>query len=195
MKAPSLEALQRRLDRLERQNRCWRGLALLLLAAMTGLGLFQGARPIVVEAQQRRLDVGDPGEPAPLFVSQVKMAQRALEIIDDTISIGAPVPNPSSVVFNWSYRMLSAELFATTENDPVQFAEPEVYLSQAKGDPVQARVRSLEKHLARMKQWEARFRPLAEGSKFSLLDFLEIQARRLQAEQWLARELHKPKRG
>lgn len=130
--------------------------------------------------------------PTALFREQLRMGREALGIIEESVKIGAPVRDPSTVFTVWSQRILGAQLFLSFGPGERAFAEPEAYLSLAEGPPNPERARAFEDHLGRMRRWERRFRPLYEDGQFSALDFLEIQARRLQAEQWLARESSRP---
>jgi hypothetical protein len=72
--------------------------------------------------------------------------------------------------------------------DEPRTQDVEVYLTLMHCRPKAERLAAFEDHVARMRTWEKKFRPLAGNGTLSTLDFLELQARRLQAEAWLARE-------
>lgn len=209
MSTLDMAALAARVDRLEREGRRWRRLAVACAATALALAGWLAARPRVVgaarqepakEARQEPAkgaeapEPGAPADPLALIEQQRQMAIRALKIIDETANLGAPVPNPATVTSGWSFRLLGAELYRSLvqEAGAPRTVDPEVYLATARGAPDPGRVASFQAHLDRMRRWEQRFRPLFEDGRYSALNFLEIQARRIQAEQWLSREQNKP---
>lgn len=194
MSTPEIDALARRLDRLERANRRLRWTAFGgLLAAAIAFGVPGAARPRAVAAPPEGPRVTDPGDPLPLYDELHQTGRRAIDLVNLSLRVGAPVNNSPAVVAAWSLRILDAEIFRTSPKGGLRSGDPEVYLSTAKGPPDPPRVRAFQEHLNRMRAWEERFRPLASDRRLSALDFLELQARRIQAEGYLARELHKPR--
>lgn len=133
-------------------------------------------------------DAANTDEPRKLVEEQLKLANRALDLIDRSAKIGAPVSNAATDVYQWSYRRLGTRLFLTFGPDEHRTMDPEVYLAMAQGPPHPDRIAAFEEHRELMRSWEARFRGLARTGIGSQLNFLTFQAHLLQAEMWLARE-------
>lgn len=182
----------RRLARLERENRRWRWAILALLVVVCSLGIFGGLRPRAAAARQddRRADTAVDARA--LYEELHQKGHRAINLIDQTVKIGAAIPDPSTTVAVWSLRLLATDMYRCSSKGGPRTVEPEIYLSTATGPPDPERVRAFQEHLTRMKSWEERFGHLSKKGYLSQLDLLEIQARRIQAEAWLAREMNKP---
>ncbi|MDB5351855.1 MAG: hypothetical protein JWN86_3102 [Planctomycetota bacterium] len=188
----ALSMLAANVRRLQRENRRWRRAATVVLLMAVAAAFSGGLRPGMIVAQEAS-SVKDPGDPLAVYQQLRTAALEALDLVDKSVKLGAPGPDPAGRVAGWSFRLISADIYLITSNSAVRTSDPEIYLSWAKGPPDPRAVRAFSEHLARMKLWEDRFRPLARDRQFSALDFLEIQSRRIQAEGMLARELHRPK--
>jgi hypothetical protein len=184
-------SIQERLERLERQNRFWRWTACVGILAAVGW-LASGTRLQTVAAQQAAYAADDPGNPARLLEDLHQLGHKAIRMIGRSQELGSPVPNAPSTVGTWSMRLLGTDIYRASPREGPWTAEPEVYLSTAKGPPNAQRVQAFKEHLARMKEWEKRFEAMEKSGQVSDLDLMEFRARRLVAEIWLARELHKP---
>ncbi len=191
MDNPTLDAMARRMDRLERENRRWRWAALSALIGLVALGALSGLRPRSVEARQAEKSEKPPGNPSELYTELHRMGHRAIAIIDETVDMGAPVSDPSFKVSTWSLRLLGTDFIASSPKEGPRTLEPEIALALAKGPLGPERIKALREHLARMRLWENRFRPLVRDGRLSALDFMEFQARRIVAEAWLARAMEK----
>jgi hypothetical protein len=127
-------------------------------------------------------------DPEAVAKTQLKISRQALDMIRRSNQLGAPIINQRRDVYRWSRRLLSAQLYLSLPEDQPRTADPEVYLSLSKSTPTPERTTAFQDHLDRMRQWESDLRPLYERGILSTLDFLEIQASRLEAEFWLTRE-------
>jgi hypothetical protein len=183
-----IDAMAARLERLERENRRWRWAGALAVVATAGLVCIGTMWPRVVEARQSAPLSEEAKDSAALVEDQLQLTRRALKIIEQTETRGAMIPNPVTQVYEWSTRSLAAQIYLSMSKDEPKTQNIEVYLSLAKCEPKAKRVAAFEDHLARMRHWENKFRPLVSSGKLSVLDYLHIQTNRLQAETWLARE-------
>ena len=186
MDADRIEVMAARLDRLERENRRWRrgGAALLIaLAALTAGGV---ARLPRLRAQDPPPRMKDPS--VEIAERRLAVSRKALETIDATMAIGAPVFNQVGDVYVWSYSMLGDQIYLSMGADETRVEDPEVFLAVSKARANPARLAAFEAHFKRMQKWEDRLRPLARNGTMSNLDFLKLQSNRLQAELLLERE-------
>jgi hypothetical protein len=119
---------------------------------------------------------------------QLELAKRAMSIIDKATQRGIPAIRQPQEVFIWSYRLLQAQIYLSLEPDEPKTLSPEVYLVLPKIKPKPERTTAFDDHWRRMKAWEDRLRGLIARGAMSPLDFTEIEAHRLEAEAWLARE-------
>ncbi len=186
------KAIARRLETLERSNRRWRWGVIAALVGGVVIGSLSLLKPRIVSAQVTEQKVADPGDPLALFEDTHRMGHRAIALIEQTLKFGAPDPGSPARTTMWSLRLLACDIYKITSKNGHPTAEPEIYLYSARGASDPKVVQAFREHLKRTKLWEERFRPLATERQISAQDFLEIQFLRLQAETWLARELHKP---
>ena len=187
MDARDRDAIERRIGRLERSSRRWRGAA---AAAVVGAAL----AAVGGASSQEGAGAADPGDPEALYQELHRTGDRAMALVERSLRLGAFVTDAPTVVATWSLRILEAELYRRPMADGRRTTDPEVYLTRETGPPDPAAVAAFRTHRDRLKRWEDRFRPLARDGTLSELDFLELQARRIAAEAWLARERNKPAR-
>jgi hypothetical protein len=192
------DAMARRLDALERSHRNRRRLA--AFAAVAAAATFCAVqRPGAIVAQQnlpREIDVrpgglppaGEPRDHIAVAEDRMNLARHALELIANVGLQGNPVQNQVNIIYDWSTRMLGAQIYLSMSEGEPRVEDPEVYLALPHVEPKPARVAAFEAHWRRMREWEDRIRGLAASGRVSRLMFMEIQAHRLQAELWLARE-------
>src|SRR5262245_10122956 len=89
------------------------------------------------------VDDPPPGKPEPrpaaadktaeLVESQLKLARRALQLIDGSRRLGAPLAIPSQETVVWSREVLQARIFLSLRAGEPKTQDVEVYLNQAKG--------------------------------------------------------------
>ncbi|MEO6810251.1 MAG: hypothetical protein ABI353_14140 [Isosphaeraceae bacterium] len=189
---PSLAELARRLDRLERANRVWRRLALTGFALVVLLAASTLGRPRPLAAQQPEPAAVKAVEGSPDHVKfaedRLRLAKKAIGIVNELADRGFQIANQRQDYYRWSYRMLGDQIYLSlTDADP-RVADPEVYLAvtHAKANP--ARFAAFTAHLKRMIWWEDLNRPLARKGTISVLAYSDVQAARIEAELWLARE-------
>lgn len=194
------DATERRLEALERALRRRRratAVAAIALAATAALATL--ARPRPTAAQQnlpREKDVrpyrtppaGEPRDHMVVVEERRRMAQHALDLINNVGGQGNPINNQVGTIYDWSTRLLGAQIYLSMSEGEPRVEAPEVYLALPHVEPKPGRVAAFEAHWRRMRDWEERIRGLAATGRVSRLMFLEIQAHRLQAELWLARE-------
>jgi hypothetical protein len=155
--------LTRRIDRLERESRRWRGATGVILAGVAALAIGGGHRPATIRAQP--LDTNDRSRPC--SAAKVELALRALRSINRRINTGAGVMNRDELIILWSRRLLVARLEA--------------------GDGSGSRLAPLEAHLTRMKELEAGAIHQYRERRISDLERMEMEFHRLEAESWSAR--------
>lgn len=165
--------------RSARDRRIFAGVAVGAIAA-AGFVL-GGARPL---GARSALD----DKTRALVEAQVKLATKALHLIENSRQIGAPVRAAPEERYVWSRRLLEARIYLTLAETEPKTEDVEVYLNQARGPAVAERVAAFEAHLERMKQNEKWYRPLYESTRMSAFDFARVEFNRLQAEVWLSRE-------
>ena len=190
-----IDALARRFDRLERQNRRLRRAVALLGVAAVALAIPGAwrARPVAARQAERQA-AGNPAadrSPAELVRERLDLSRRALDIITKSWSRGAPVMNQAGDVYAWSSRLMGTQIYLSMAEGEARVEDPEVYLGLSNIQPNPGRTAAFRDHLARMRAWEDRLRPLAKSGVLSTLGFLEVEPRRVQAELWLARERQK----
>lgn len=198
MDPQALAALNRRLDRLERANRLWRRLALAGFALAALLVAVSLDRPRPLTAQEARPPVVKPAEAQPDHVKlareRLQLSRKAFHIMDELAARGNPVVNPRQEYFLWSYRMLGDQIYLSLDDADPRVADPEVYLAVSHPKTNPARLAAFADHLKRMTWWEDVSSRLTRTGTMSVLTFLEVQARRVEAELWLARERLKTQR-
>jgi hypothetical protein len=167
------------------------GAAVVAIAAWFASGGIRplGARPL----ETASLAEGDTTKT--LVEAQVKLAKKALRLIEDSRQIGAPVRASSEERYLWSRRLLEAQIYLSLGAAEAKTEDVEVYLNQVRGPAVAERVKAFEAHLERMRQMEAWYRPLYERTQMSAFDFAKVEFTRLQAEVWLSREQSRPAEG
>ncbi|HWE36413.1 MAG TPA: hypothetical protein VG406_07550 [Isosphaeraceae bacterium] len=191
------DALARRIEALERSLRRRRLAALAAIAAAATFCFLE--RPRAMVAQQnlpRETDVrpfnpppaGEPRDHIVVVEERLKMARHALELIANVGLLGNPVNNQVGDIYTWSKRLLGSQIYLSMSEGEPRVEDPEVYLALPHVEPKRDRVAAFEAHWRRMREWEERIRGLAAAGRVSRLMFMEIQAHRLQAELWLARE-------
>lgn len=187
-----LAKLTDRLDRLERANRVWRRLALAGFALAALLAASSLGRPRTLTAQQTEPPivkaVGGPPDHVKLAQERLQLSKKAIQIMNELSARGNPVANPRQEFYRWSYRMLGDQIYLSLNDADPRVADPEVYLAVSHANANPARLAAFAGHLKRMTYWEDVSRPLARSGTMSVLSFLEVQARRVEAELWLARE-------
>lgn len=145
------------------------GLALL---ATFALPAFLTIRP----ARARQDPAPGTASPTELVEAQVALAKRALKLIDQSSSLGAPVDNAQGRTYGWSRRLMAAQ----------------VSLAATEPDPHASRLAAFGAHYNRMRGWEERLRPRVRSGQLSSLDFAEAEFYRIEAETWLANEKLEP---
>jgi hypothetical protein len=183
-----IEAMAGRLDRLERENRRRRRAAGVLIAATILLGLGRAPLPRRAAAGPAEQTADDRQVAKAAVEARLELARKAFGMIAASWRGGAPVSNQPRDVYAWSKRLLGAQIYLSMDDDELKVEDPEVYLAVAKARPKAERLAAFAAHLERMKQWEQRLRPLARDKIMAPFAYLDIQANRLQAEMWLARE-------
>jgi hypothetical protein len=158
--------------------------------ALAALGLaWCGLAP--TRAQQARPQGGPPAatdEATALVEKQRALSLRALQLIDQSRRIDAPVAALAPETYIWSRHVLEARLYLSLGAGEAKTQDIELYLNQARGEPKPDRVAAFEEHVRRMKSLEDRYRPIYERGQFSTFDFAKVEFYRMQAETWLARE-------
>jgi hypothetical protein len=145
-------------------------------------------RPRATEAQ-RGGEVGLPADGArAASEARLALSKQAIDVIRRPARDGALFVGRREDFYRWSRRQLGDELFLSLPESGPRAADPEVYLTLARSRPSPVRVAAFEEHLHRMRELESAMLPLKEQRLLSALDFLEVQAHRLEAELWLARE-------
>lgn len=127
-------------------------------------------------------------DPVAVAKAQLRIARQALEMIRRSSELGVPIINQRRDVYRWSHRLLGAQIYLSLPDEEPRVADPEVYLALSNATPTPERTAAFQDHLDRMKEWESVLRPLYERQILSLLEFLEVQSHRFEAEFWLARE-------
>lgn len=129
-----------------------------------------------------------------IFQVQIKESKHALRIIDQSALRGAPATNNVAFsVYLWSRRLLEAQLYLSLPANGTRTADPEVYLASISAASTTERRAAFGDHLRRLKTWEERSEPLYRSGVMSALDYMDIMMRRVQAEQWVARDRLKKK--
>ena len=150
-----IDGMSQRISRLEKENKYWRvGVGALLLGC--AVLYFSGlTRPAVAVGQQAAPNAAKPSDPAAIYEEIHAKSERAIALINQTIQIGAPVKDAATVVDTWSLRVLWCDMYriALKSGAPLT-ADPEVYLSTAKGPPDPDRLKAFREHATRMKTWE-----------------------------------------
>jgi hypothetical protein len=123
-----------------------------------------------------------------LVETKLKIAQKAIRLIDSSMKIGAPVRASQQERYLWSRRLLEAQIFLSLGPDDPRAEDVEVYLALAKGPANPERLTAFREHLERMKLIEQLYRPLYEKGQFSTFDFATVEYNRMQAEVWISRE-------
>lgn len=196
MATHELNELQERLRNLERENRLWRWGVVGVLLGMAMIVTANAWQPRSLEAaqeepaQERRVE--EPRDPEVIYQQLHEMGHRAVDLVDASIRMGAVPQHGADVVALWSMRLLGTDIYNIPMHDGRRTLDPELHMLFANQVQEEPRVEAFREHLARLTEWENRFRPLARNGSLSELEFLEFQARRVLAEAWLARELNKP---
>lgn len=186
--------LTRRVEALERNGRFWRRLALATLAVLAMLAAFN--RPMARSLAVQNLPEDHPEEPREeAELSDIEFARQRLElskqaigIIQDAARKGVNIINQRLDFYRWSYRMLGDQIYLSMDGDNPRVADPEVFLAVSETRPNPSRLAAFEDHLKRMRVWEDIMRPLYRQEILPPIAFLDIQAHRLEAQLWLARE-------
>lgn len=148
--------------------------AALAAAASTAVALL--ASSTIRPAQARQDPAPGSSSPSELVEAQINLARRALKLIDQSSSMGAPVDNAQGRTYGWSRRLMAAQ----------------VSLAATEPDPHASRLAAFEAHYNRMRGWEERLRPRVRSGQLSSLDFAEAEFYRLEAETWMANEKMEP---
>jgi hypothetical protein len=187
MEHDSLDALCRRLRRLERENRGWRsaGAALVLAGLVIPAASLAHRR---AEARQEPPAAARANVPESIVRNRLELARKALAIIRRKTALGPQVSHPVQDTYRWSVLQLGTQIYLSMGNDEPKVEDPEVYLAITTARPSRNRLAAFQAHYDLMKYWEDRLRPLADSTIMAPLDFLDVQQHRLQAELWLARE-------
>lgn len=187
MDGSTLEMLSRRVARLERANRRWRwGCIVGVLLVATGFLRWPAASETGAMAADPVVDASNA--PVTIVKARLELARKALAIIRAKTALGPQVSHPVEDTYRWSVLQLGAQIYLSMGPDEIKVEDPEVYLAVAHSRPNRERLQAFEAHFNLMQKWEKKLRPLAENTLLAPLDFMEIQAHRLQAEVWLARE-------
>ena len=125
---------------------------------------------------------------AALVEKKQQLCLRILGLIQKARKLGAPVTAYSQQVINWSRQLLETQIYLSLADSDFKTQDIEVYLSRAKGPANADRVAAFEGYLRTMKGLEDIYRPLYDKGNYSTYDFAQIEAVRVQAEIWLARE-------
>jgi hypothetical protein len=149
-------------------------------------GAGSGGSPAVTAERGESAAARTPRE---IYEQQRGIALQAIDMMNRSMEIGAPVVGMPTRVVTWSVVLLQAELYLSLDGQPGATDDPEVYLAAKGGGGDPTKVKLFEDHLHRMRLWEDRFRPLQERGAMSALEFFEFQSARVRAEGWLAREL------
>lgn len=170
-----------------------------VLAAVLSTTVFLLSQPWSPSASGQEVAKGQvgtrstPEEVVAITKTRLELAKRSLRILERTLQEGAPVPVQVNAVREWSLRQLESELFLSLIGEELVTTDPELYLATSKAKPNSERTAAFAAHAVRMKEWEARFRPLYEKGFLSVFDYHIIQDYRQQAEFWLARERSRAK--
>lgn len=205
MENKEIAELKARIVRWERSRRRERllllivvGVALAVFARAPGIrGAGQNPGRAIAEKGDRpshELHERVPEEPRPpltIAADRRAMSFQALEMMHKTGRRGNPIANQPMDIYQWSVRMLGAEIYMSMTEDETRVEDPEVYLALPNVKPNAKRLDAFRAHWERMKAWEDRIRPVVRAGALSKLGFLEYEFRRLQAELWLAREIEK----
>jgi hypothetical protein len=159
--------MARGIDRSERDHRRWKRsmtgtLVCALLLFLEGID-----RPRTIEAQQPGQRKEDARSAASLIEARIKVAQRALNSINQRIISGVGIMNRDNLIYMWSRRLLLAQLETSPSEDE--------------------RVAFLEAYLARMKDLEKRVDGHFRERRISDIEYMDAQFRRLEAETWLVK--------
>ncbi|MBX6315259.1 MAG: hypothetical protein IRY99_20465 [Isosphaeraceae bacterium] len=187
-----IAVLIERIERLERASRRWRHTCAVAVAVAALLAIAVSYRPGTASAQQVERPEAAGGNPIELAKARLERARRSLAILERVVARGNPVTNQAKTVYFWSLRQLGDELFLSLHQNELKTEDPEIYLAAAQGPPNAQRIAAFEGHLRRMQEWEDRFRPLYDQGIMSVIEFMEVQDNRLQAQLWLAREKARP---
>ena len=188
------EAVAPHIEGVEPNGRRWR-LAVGLPLAALALAWCAVGPPRILRAQQEARGPVVADDPTALVEGQLKLARRALQLIERSREIGAPVMLPSQETVAWSRRVLEARIYLSLGPGEPKTQDVEVYLGQAKGPAPAGRLAAFEEHFNRMKALDARYRPLYEQGQMSPFDFTKVEFARLQAEVWLIRAKRRPEAG
>jgi hypothetical protein len=159
--------ITRRIDRLERDNRCRkRSKAVILISAL--LLLIGGGgvdRPRTIEAQQVDQREEKASASTSLAEARMKVALGALNSIKQRISKGNGVLNRDALICLWSRRLLIAQLdMSKSQTDRIAIFK--AYLAQMKDLEERANVHYSERRISDLEQMDAVFH-------------------RMEAESWL----------
>ncbi len=138
--------------------------------------------------QEAKVRTYGEGTTEALVETKLKIARKAIRLIDSSLKIGAPVRASQQERYLWSRRLLEAQIFLSLGADDPKAEDVEVYLALARGPANPERVTAFREHLERMKLIEQLYRPLYEKGQFSTFDFATVEYNRMQAEVWLSRE-------
>lgn len=120
--------------------------------------------------------------------ARIKLSRQALDAIRRAKRDGASALKSRTEVYRWSRRLLGDRLYASSSGDEPRVTDPEAYFALPASRTNPERLAAFEEHFQRMEELEASMRPLCERRILTALEFLEVQAYRLEAELWLARE-------
>ncbi|QDV38909.1 hypothetical protein [Tautonia plasticadhaerens] len=180
--ARRVSSLERDRDRLRRSGRRWRLVGL----AATAMAMASAAVPGM--QGEDRAGPGEGPDPSAIVEERRALAVRALETIERSFERGVAESRLADAAYAFSTRVLSGELYLGLPEGGPRTLDPELYLANGLAPSTPERLASFEAHRDRMLRWEERFRPLARDRIVSPLAFAELQARRLEADAWLARE-------
>jgi hypothetical protein len=187
MESDPITQLSQRVAHLERTNRRWRLVAVLITLVITAWILLPHALR-TAHAQNSTPPVSPSDDDEAIARKRLELAREALQIIQRKTAFGPQVSHPVDDTYRWSVLHLGSQIYLSMGKDEMKVEDPEVYLAVAKAHPDPKRLAAFQAHYDLMKFWENRVRPLAEKTIMARLDFYEIQKFRLQAELWLARE-------
>jgi hypothetical protein len=122
-----------------------------------GLGLALVAFAMALLEQEQR-----PSQ-TKLLAERIATSRQALDVIERRRNDG--VVSKPETVYRWSRRLMEAE--------------------RALADKKDSQISALEAHLQRMQEMEDRAKAQHLSGQLSLLDYLEAQANRQEAQAWL----------
>jgi hypothetical protein len=189
MNAAQFAALTVRVACVEQtmQRRRWR--AVWWVTAGFLLGWVLGTRPVARGARADDAAVARLEQEArDSVLERQRLCQDVLQIQRASWNLGAPVANQPDLIYDWSTRLLGTQIYLSLPEHGPRVEDPEVYLALPNVPPNPVRLAAFQAHLARMRQWEDRLRPLVRDRIMPPLDFKSIQAHRQQAELWILRE-------